>query len=659
MTTQSPRAFLDDRRLTPILIMQLLLLPALMPSLGWIIPALTLVITALRVLPRFSTGVPSRLSRSWMNTLVTVSFVIWWLAFPSKVTLEPAVALLMLGASLKLNEVEQPRDAYVLVYTYIALAASVFLFDQSLWTSVTVLATLIMALLALVEINTPDEHKVSFIRRLALPSTLLIVAVPMTLIWFLIFPRIAPLWAIPVLGESVKMGMSDTLRPGDVANLGQDASVAFRAEFSGDLPPFTQLYWRGITLGKFQNGVWQQHSYLKRPRSGRFARAFYETAPSETSANNEYTVFQAASQRSWLYHLEPSIPLNDFVAVLPDNTLQTPWPITSDLETRYRLLSQGPSPSQFLTYPELEAMLLQETEFPRDLNPKAAALAERLKVRGNPEASVLRSLEWFRSEPFTYTLQPQLITENDFVDRFLFDTQSGFCEHFAYSFVALMRLMGIPARIVGGYMGGEINPLNGTVTVRELDAHAWAEVWVEGRGWIRVDPTATVAPDRIERGSLDSLQGTAGFLNGSPLSLLHLRNWEWVNRMRLELDAIDYRWQASVMSYKQSQQSQLLVRILGHITTTRILLLLAMGVAVTLIPIALFLASRHFTRWRQPKFRVYRALQRTLKNQGVEVGSGETFRQAVNRALSLPNANEERLKAQLQSLERVWYGAGS
>lgn len=637
--------------------MQLFLLPGLIPSLGWSIPLLNIAIATVALSVHLKSSKAPPLSRSWMNILVAVSVGIWWWTFPSKLTLEPAVGLLLLGASLKLVEVKQSRDAYILIYSNIALTASLFLFDQSLWASITVLAVLLLALLALVEINTTLVHPKPLSRKFLLPLTILVAALPMTLIWFLIFPRIAPLWAIPVLGDSVKMGMSDTLRPGDVANLGQDASVAFRVEFSGNLPAYEELYWRGITLGAFDNGTWRQHDHLKAPTPGPFVVSVSRAKAEARNAIGDYRVFQTASHRSWLYQLNPSITNNDHVQPLADNTYQTRWPITSDLETSYALLNPTRPESRSRSRITQQGSFGLETAFPKDRNPQTFALVQQLKVAGNSEASVLRTLEWFRAQPLVYTLQPGVISDDNFVDRFLFETQSGFCEHFAYSFVVMMRLMDIPARIVGGYMGGEVNPLSGTVTVRELDAHAWAEVWIQDVGWLRVDPTATIAPDRIELGSLDSLAGTGGFLDASPLSLLHLRDWRWVNRIRLELDDINYRWQSGVMSYQREQQSDLLTEMLGEITASRLLVLLGLGLAVTFLPVGLFLTAQYYQKLRSPKYRAYRDLARTLKAHGIEAGDGETLRKAAKRALLLPSTDHLRLEAQLTHFEQTWYGA--
>jgi len=656
------------RRFLPIAAMQMLLLPGLSQSLGWPIPLLVLSVIAWRAwLILTSTKKPKNIQKLWINTLVVCSLLLWWWWFPSKLTLEPAVGLLLLGTALKLAEARHFREIYVLIYSTIALAASLFLFDQSIWASLTVVVVVILVLLALIEANTSIDHNKPFIQKLIYPVVMATAAIPLTLAWFLIFPRVAPLWAIPVVGDSVKMGMSDTLKPGDVAKLSQDASVAFRVEFAGEPPPYDQLYWRGITLGDFDNGIWRQHDHLRNRRpSSTGSTSSQPSKPTfkaeDASVFNNYTVLQTASQRPWLYHLHPSVTSDDHTIFVADNTYKTRWPITSDLATQYSYVievatSEATSTSRQTLNTAERRQLHLESAFPTSLNPRAAMLIEQLLVPDEPLTTVQRTLDWYRAQPFVYTLQPEVIAESNFVDRFLFDTQSGFCEHFASSFVALMRLMNIPSRIVGGYMGGEVNPLNGTVTVRELDAHAWAEVWTDATGWIRIDPTSTVAPERIERGSLESLQGTAGFLNASPLSLLHLRNWQWINRLRLELDVINYRWQSSVMSYKQAQQTAFLSRLLGSISATRILLFLGAAITATLLPLFFFLAIKYAYKRRGAKARAHTRLTRTLKAHGVMRSPGETMRQAVTRAISqpLPTNSREKLLSELRRLEQEWY----
>ena len=177
-------------------------------------------------------------------------------------------------------------------------------------------------------------------------------------------------------------------------------------------------------------------------------------------------------------------------------------------------------------------------------------------------------------------------------------------------------------------MGGELNPLNNTIVVRELDAHAWTEVWIEDRGWVRVDPTGVVAPERVERGSMDSLEGTSGYLLNSPLSLLRFRNSAWINNLRLQLDAMNYEWQTSIMNYRYEQQATLLKALLGEVNSYRILLLLCLAVFVTVIPVALWIIWKRLVTYRDPMSRKLRGLDRELRRRGVIRRSGDTLRQA-------------------------------
>lgn len=612
--------FWRARRTMPTVAMLLTFLPGLSSTIGLTLSGFVLLVLVMRYLSHHlmlmeSSAWPSRL-------LMTLGLTVWWWTFPSKVALEPAVGLLFLGAWLKLSEARDRRDGYVLVYTGFLLAASVFLFHQTLWQALLVVLGVVMGFSALLQFELESESDKS--QLLWLPAATVALAIPITLVWFLIFPRMAPLWAIPVAADVSRMGMSDTLRPGDVSQLGRDASLAFRVEFEGELPPYSELYWRGITLGRFDDGTWRQHRWLTRPSQR-------VTAPelSVSDTDRRYTVLQKASHRHWIYSLMPSVTSDDRVRIYPDLTLKTRWPITADMAFDLSMVERK------AVNPNISAISRRvETAFPVGLNPRSEALIRSLAIPGDSEATIDRVLEWYRSQPFVYTLEPTPISTLDFVDRFLFDTQSGFCEHYAYSFVALLRLAGIPARIVGGYMGGEVNPLNGTVSVREMDAHAWAEVWIEQAGWVRFDPTGVVAPERVQRGALDSLEDAGGFLTASPLSLLHLRDWQWINRLRLSFDDLNYRWQSAVMGYDRDQQVRALTRLLGQISPTRLLALFAAAISVTLIPIAGFLLVRYYRRHRQPMVRAVHALELELKRVGIVRNPGETLRSAVARSQS-------------------------
>lgn len=580
-----------------------------------------------------------------IHTSMFFGAVAWWQLFPSKLTLEPAVGLLVVATGLKLLEAHGRRDAIVLVFSGFTLASSVFLFDQSLWLSLCIVFSVFLGLVGLQESISSEDNPRPSGKRLKLAALTIIVSLPITSAWFFIFPRVAPLWAIPVMADSAKMGMSDTLRPGDISKLGQDASLAFRVQFDGDPPPFKSWYWRGITLGRFDDGTWRQHRYLRNRQL-----AVPMNAGSVQSELPTYTVTQAASQRSWLYQLSPSSTFHSDVLSFRDGTYRYRRPITSDLSLSYQLEAEDSEWRQ----PTLASLGL-ELDFPADLNPRAVSLIKSLVDHNSPQRTVNQVLKWYREQPFRYTLEPPIIRGPDFVDQFLFDTQSGFCEHYAYSFVALMRLARIPARIVGGYMGGELNPVNNTIIVRELDAHAWAEVWIDGRGWTRVDPTGVVAPERVERGSIESLEGTSGFLVNSPLSLLHFRNSAWINSLRLQLDAMNYEWQTSIMNYRYDQQATLLKALLGKVSSTRILLLLFAAILITVMPFLVWIMWKQFAPYRDPMTRKIRRLDKYLGRQGVSRGAGDTLRQAFSQASFKDTSERNRLENEINEFERHYY----
>lgn len=640
--------FWDKRRLLPTVAMLLCFWPGLVTTLG-----IPLSFAVLMVLPfRYALANSNRIFvQRWLKYgLVVICLSFWWTAFSSKFALEPAVGLLVLGAWLKLAEANDRRDGYVLVYSGFLIAASVFLLQQTLWQALWVSLGVVLGFWSLLEYELSPSCRLSRTKRVAIPSGTVLLAIPLTLVWFLIFPRMAPLWAIPITAEVSRLGMSDTLRPGDVTQLGRDASLAFRVEFSGEMPQYSDLYWRGITLGRFDNGTWRQHRVLQRP-----PRATIVPMSPLSEPRLDYTVFQKASHRHWVYVLNPSTSADDRLQSLSDRTLRSRWPITSDMAFD---LSHAEASLPKASLGTMVSRL--ETQFPRGLNPRAEALVVSLTVPGNTQATIAKVLDWYQSQPFFYTLEPEPIQEPDFVDRFLFDTQSGFCEHYAYSFVALLRLAGIPARIVGGYMGGEVNPLNGTVSVREMDAHAWTEVWIDNRGWVRVDPTATVAPERIQRGALETLEGIGGYLGASPLSLLHLRDWQLINRIRLSLDDLNYRWQSVVMGYDKDQQVRALTKLMGEISPLRIIALFIAAIILSLLPLALIGLIKWYRYRRQPSIQAVMALDRMLASMGVARYPGETLRNAVARAREAGHESEQTDSELLNSLARAeayLYGA--
>ncbi|MCZ6830686.1 MAG: transglutaminase domain-containing protein, partial [Gammaproteobacteria bacterium] len=265
-----------------------------------------------------------------------------------------------------------------------------------------------------------------------------------------------------------------------------------------------------------------------------------------------------------------------------------------------------------------------EIQLPRSGNPRTRQLAQRLyaEAGGETRRFARRVLEMFSAGEYYYTLKPPLLGD-DGMDQFLFQTRRGFCEHYAAAFVYIMRAAGIPSRVVAGYQGGEINPVNGTVIVHQFDAHAWAEIWEPGQGWVRVDPTAAVAPERIDWGLEYALREEGSFLADSPLSPLRYRNFAWLNRARLQLDALNYRWQRLVLEFDSGDQYRLLDGLLGGVTPVRIALFVGLIWTVVLLPVGIYLVRGRSGKGLDPATRSYLAFCRKLRGVALVRDSAE------------------------------------
>jgi hypothetical protein len=281
-----------------------------------------------------------------------------------------------------------------------------------------------------------------------------------------------------------------------------------------------------------------------------------------------------------------------------------------------------------------------ERALPGDSNPETLRVA-RQWAQETPDAEALidRVLELF-NRSFVYTLEPPPLGDQA-VDEFLWQTQRGFCEHFASSFAFFMRAAGHPARVIGGYLGGEVHPSEGFVTVRQYDAHAWAEVWVEGRGWIRIDPTAAVAPERVEMSLADLFDDADGFLSDSPLSLIRFRDFGLVNWIVLQRDYIDYAWATWVLGYDK-RQVEVLQQLLGRVSTTRLGLLFLAAAALSVLP---YLLVRLINRRRDkpdPRDALIRQFCARMARAGLPRRTGEGIRDYAARiAKERPELGQE------------------
>lgn len=457
---------------------------------------------------------------------------------------DASVSLLAVMLGMKLLESKNRRDAMLVAFLAWFLGITSFLFSQSLFMGAYLALPTLALTLTLIGISHPNG-KLQLRERLKLALRLLAQAVPVMLILFVLFPRLSgPLWRMPNDATNAYTGLSDSMSPGSIGELTLSDDIAFRVEFQGAPPPQDQLYWRGPVFWQFDGRTW---------RPGLSAARLPGESLSNATDPVTYTVTLEPHNRRWLFALDLAASAPDESTLSQDRQMLSRLPVTTRI--RYPVRS-------FLRYalqPELDPETRRAAlQLPARFNPRTQALGREWASSGeNPEAISRRALQMFREQNFVYTLTPPMLGR-DGVDEFLFSSQRGFCEHYASSYVMLMRAAGIPARVVTGYQGGQFNPLGNYMIVRQSDAHAWAEIWLDKRGWTRIDPTSAISPTRIEAGlsvaTLDQ-EGVASAVR---------RGKSWLEQAYLGWDAINNGWNQWVLGYNQQRQIALFSRLLGN-----------------------------------------------------------------------------------------------
>jgi transglutaminase-like putative cysteine protease len=526
---------------------------------------------------------------------------------------DAGVALLVLLAAMKFVEMRRARDHYVAIFIGLFLLLTNFFYAQSILMAGYTAVTVIVFIAALTSFN--DERvTLRSPARLRLAGVLFAQSLPLMLVLFLLFPRVAgPLWGLPKDARGTQSGLDDQMTPGAISQLTLSDEVAFRVEFEGRPPDQSRLYWRGPVLW-FTDGVkWVQD------------RRFGPTP--EVAARGEpvrYTVTLEPTEKNWLFALELPAAAPQSAYFTHDLQIRTRTPLTNRL--RYSLVSHPEFSLGTSGYEEL----IRALQLPPGRHSRAVALGAGWREDGLPDAAIVeRALRMFSEQEFYYTLTPPLLLV-DAVDQFLFETRQGFCEHYSASFVVLMRAAGVPARVVTGYQGGTLNPVGGYLVVRQRDAHAWAEVWLADRGWVRVDPTAAVAPSRIMQGIETALPES---IIDIPLVLQNsaiARNlWE---RFGFTWDALNNRWNQWVLGYDRNRQSIVLRRLgLGWLDNEGLLLGLsiAAGGVLVLVAWALFRGGR---REQDEARRAWERFCRALSRRGLRRGAAEGPEHFAERA---------------------------
>ncbi|MBA3902575.1 MAG: DUF3488 domain-containing protein [Rhodocyclaceae bacterium] len=451
---------------------------------------------------------------------------------------DPGVALLILFLALKLMESRGVRDALAALFLCYFLLLTHFLYTQSIEVAGVTIAALVVITATLAGLAHAGRPASANLR---LSSLMLVQALPFMLVLFLLFPRVqGPLWGLPMDAYSGLTGLSDTMSPGSISELSLSGAIAFRVKFEGKPPPHNMLYWRGPVLRHFDGRNW---------RPGR-QTVSTELPYAAKGPDIAYAVTLEPHNKAWLFALE-------MPALLPPDAV-----ISSDYQLLSRTLVRARLRYELRSHPGLVPGTEESTEtlkaslqLPAGINPRARALAaEWRRQLGDDEAVIRQMLGHFRREFFVYTLTPPPLGKNG-IDEFLFETRRGFCEHYAAAFVFMMRAAGIPARVVTGYQGGEQNPVDGYFIVRQSDAHAWAEVWLANKGWVRIDPTAAIAPSRIEAGL------AAAVPEGEPVPFLVRSDLSWLRELRFRWEAMNNSWNQWVLGYNPQRQRELLSRL--------------------------------------------------------------------------------------------------
>ena len=486
---------------------------------------------------------------------------------------EVGVTLLMLLATLKLMELRTVRDAMAIIYLALFVIITNFFYSQTIPTALYMLATLFVITGTWVQLHGRD---IALEPRLRVAATLLLQAIPLTLILFILFPRVqGPLWGLPQDAYS-SSGLDDKMAPGSLSRLILSESVAFRVSYKDKLPRREQMYWRGPVLWYFDGHTWTPGI------TALFA------APQFTGLDQaiDYTVTLEPHNKTWLFALDVPDKISLPATLGHDFRLYNKKPVNARLryEARSHLVYRA-------NLQESRRQIQRALQMPQRFNPRAQQLAAEWKANSTDDAALVRTaLSYFNRQGFEYTLEPPLLGTNN-IDEFMFETKQGFCEHYASAFVFLMRAANVPARVVTGYLGGEFNDIGNYYIVRQSDAHAWAEVWLKGQGWVRIDPTGAIAPARIQSGL------SAAVSNNAALPFMARNPPQWLRNLRLNWDALANQWNQWVLGYDSERQFAFLTRLgMESVTWQKMAMNMAIGLGLLVGLFALFMLRHLYTR---------------------------------------------------------------
>lgn len=626
---------------------------SLLASLPWTLAALTLAILPhVQFLPIWITAafiacsawrymIEKRrmlLPPTWIRAVLALACFLGVLfAYSSVSGVGPGSALLAIMAALKLIETRKRRDQFVLLFISIFLVMSSLLREQYLWSLPYLMVAVLFIMTAWLRMSASRTESAAHSFRTS--GRLVLYALPLALAMWVFFPRLAtPFWSVPIDTSAGTSGLSDTMSPGDISSLSLSDELAFRVTFDGAVPEPKDRYWRGLVLHNFNGRSWTGREHAAdRSALGKIRISGDPVA---------YTITMEPTRQHWVFALE--IPYNwslgRTITMGSQHQLARIQPIDQ------RIVYDAVSYTEYQTNVDAADIIPRRSlHLPEGFNPRTRELATAMyAAAGSKRAYIEAVMQKFHTEDYYYTLEPPALGNNP-VDAFLFDTQQGFCEHYASAFAVMMRSVGIPARIVLGYQGGEMNPMSDQLIVRQSDAHAWTEVWIEDFGWYRVDPTSAVAPERIDAGMSGSMLNGAAAAWGlsAPSAFLHNLGLSW--------DAINAKWNDLVLGYGPEKQNELMRWLGMENPDWRKMMLTMLGLVIGLvILISLLLALRY----RAPRPDRASVLYRTfVKKSGIPVLVGESPASFAARARSVSELDDHSIDAVTMAYLAARYGA--
>jgi len=534
--------------------------------------------------------------------IMFITLFVYWRWYGLPIGRDASVALLIAMLGLKVLEIRIRRDLYITLFLGYFAIITQFLFNTDIFFSLYQFLILFALTFVLLQMNQADPH-IYWKNNFKIVSLLLAQAVPMGLAFFILFPRFNnPLWSIK-MGKQAETGLSEELNPGSISDLSKSNALAFRAEFQGAVPPPSELYWRGPVLWDTDGQHWTAGKKIIAHNMSFIAK----------ETEYRYTINLEVSHKPWLFALDlPSVA-----------------PYKARLTRDYRLITKNAINQRInykaASYTHFNNMQMTDWErqralkLPSTIKPRVLQFAQKMaSTSQSSEQALQKILDYFNQQAFFYTLRPPTLGQNP-TDKFLFETRKGFCGHYATSFTILARAMGLPARVVTGYQGGEYNPRGNYYMVRQSHAHAWVEVWLDKRGWVRFDPTAAVAPERIESEfEFDDTGSAVRFsLDSKGIFGRFAMQAGWM------LDAVQANWQKWVVGFDSDRQNSFLKKLgLENLPLEKIIMS-ALFIAL-IIPALSALYFLYRDRPSQnPVLRIYQKWFKKLAKMGVQYQPNE------------------------------------